>query len=96
VPGPVVCPEGGTSLKMALNLGTPGAKTILDVPDYSFHYQRVYNSKTPVKLSPGDRVQVTCTYNPTLAQQLPILRKIAPHFVTWVTDPPTRCASVSL
>jgi hypothetical protein len=73
----------GTSLKMVLNPGTPGAKTILDVPDYNFHYQRAYNLKAPVKLSPGDTVQVTCTYNPTLAQQLPILRKVAPHFVTW-------------
>ncbi len=73
----------GTSLKMVLNPGTPEAKTILDVPDYNFHYQRAYNLKTPVKLSPGDTVAVTCTYNPTLAQQLPILRRVPPHFVTW-------------
>jgi Copper type II ascorbate-dependent monooxygenase, C-terminal domain len=73
----------GTSLKMVLNPGTPGAKTILDVPDYNFHYQRAYNLKTPLKLSPGDTVQVTCTYNPSLAQQLPILRKVPPHFITW-------------
>ena len=32
---------------------------------------------------PGDTVQFTCTYDPTLAQELPALRKAPPHFVTW-------------
>jgi len=73
----------GVSFKMVLNPGTPGAKTILNVPAYNFHYQRAYNLKTPVVVSAGDQVQVSCTYSPVLAQQLPILRKVAPHFVTW-------------
>ena len=73
----------GATFKMVLNPGTPGAKTILYVPNYNFHYQRAYNLATPVKVVPGDKVQVTCTYDPTLAQQLPTLRKVAPHFVTW-------------
>lgn len=73
----------GVTFKMVLDPGTPEARTILDVPDYNFHYQRAYNLKTPVAVSPGDEVQVTCTYDPALAQQLPILRKVAPHFVTW-------------
>lgn len=73
----------GRTFKMVLNPGTPEAKTILDVPDYNFHYQRAYNLATPVAVKPGDTVQVTCSYDPTLAQQLPILRKVPPHFVTW-------------
>ena len=73
---------GGT-FKMVLNPGTSQAKTILDVPNYNFHYQKAYNVNTPVKVSPGDRLQVTCTYDPTLAQELPALRSVAPHFVTW-------------
>ncbi len=73
----------GVSFKMVLNPGTPQAKTILDVPAYNFHNQRAYNLKTPVAVRAGEPVQVSCTYNPTLAQQLPILRKVAPHFVTW-------------
>jgi hypothetical protein len=28
-------------------------------------------------------VQAQCTYNPALAQEQPLLRKVAPHFVTW-------------
>jgi len=73
----------GVSFKMILNPGTPDARTILNVPDYNFHYQKAYNLKTPVEVAPGDSIQVNCTYNPTLAQQLPILRKVPPHFVTW-------------
>ena len=73
----------GATFKMVLNPGTPEAKTILDVPNYNFHYQRAYNLKTPVKVVPGDKVQVTCTYDTTLAQELPTLRKVPHHFVTW-------------
>jgi hypothetical protein len=73
----------GATFKMVLNPGTPQAKTVLDVPDYNFHYQRAYNLKTPVAVKPGDKVQVTCTYDPQLAQELPALRKVPPHFVTW-------------
>ncbi len=73
----------GQTFKMVLNPGTPEAKTILNVPDYNFHYQRAYDLKTPVAVHPGEQIQVTCGYDPSLAQQLPILRKVPPHFVTW-------------
>ncbi|MGO9343756.1 MAG: monooxygenase [Acidimicrobiales bacterium] len=73
----------GATFKMVLNPGTPGAKTILYVPNYNFHYQRAYNLATPVAVQPGDKVQVTCTYDPSLEQELPALRNVAPHFVTW-------------
>ncbi len=73
----------GVSFKMVLNPGTPQAQTILDVPDYNFHYQRAYNLKTPIPVSAHDTISVSCTYNPALAEQLPILRKVPPHFVTW-------------
>jgi hypothetical protein len=73
----------GVSFKMILNPGTPNAKTILSVPDYNFHYQKAYNLATPVAVTSGDTVQVQCTYNPNLAQEQPLLRSVAPHFVTW-------------
>jgi hypothetical protein len=73
----------GVSFKMVLNPGTPEAKTILNVPDYNFHYQKAYNLKTPVAVKPGDTVEVSCTYDPQLAQELPALRKVPPHFITW-------------
>jgi hypothetical protein len=73
----------GRSLTLALNPGTPRAKTILNVPNYNFNYQKAYNLSAPVRMRPGDSIGVTCTYDPALAQQLPILRKDPPHFVTW-------------
>lgn len=73
----------GRTFKMVLNPGTPEAKTILDVPNYNFHYQKAYNLATPIPVTKGEPIQVTCSYDPTLAQELPTLRKVAPHFVTW-------------
>jgi hypothetical protein len=73
----------GQSFTMVLNPGTPEAKTVLDVPNYNFDYQKAYNLSTPIPVAAGDKLQVTCTYNPSLAQQLPILRKAPTHFVTW-------------
>jgi hypothetical protein len=72
----------GVSFSMVLNPGTPQAKTILNVPDYNFHYQKAYNV-APIAVSRGDRVQINCTYDPKFAQELPILRKAPPHFVTF-------------
>ncbi len=73
----------GVSFKMVLNPGTPKAKTVLNVPDYNFHDQKSYNLTRPIPVTAGEPVKVTCTYDPTLAQELPILRKVPPHFVTW-------------
>lgn len=73
----------GQSFKMVLNPGTPEAKTVLNVPTFDFHDQKSYNLSSPIPVSAGERVQVTCSYNPTLAQELPSLRTTPPHFVTW-------------
>ena len=73
----------GAGFTMVLNPGTPQAKTVLSVPNYDFHDQRSYNLTTPIPVKAGETVKVTCTYDPTLAQELPILRKAPAHFVTW-------------
>src|SRR5579872_1073508 len=73
----------GTGMKIVLDPGTPKAKTLLDVTDYNFHYQRSYNLAHPVAVGPGDSLQVTCTYNPYLRQQLPQLRDQPARYVTW-------------
>jgi Copper type II ascorbate-dependent monooxygenase, C-terminal domain len=73
----------GQSFQLVLNPGTPQAETVLNVPDYNFHYQKAYNLAKPVHVTAGEPLQVTCTYDPTVAQELPILRKAPPHFVTW-------------
>ncbi len=73
----------GSSLKITLNPGTVNAKTVLDVPNYDFNNQAAHNNTPWIKVTPGDRLQVSCTYRPELAQELPALRSIPPHFVTW-------------
>ena len=72
----------GVKFTMVLNPGTPQAKTILSVPNYNFDYQKAYNV-VPIPVSRGEQVQINCSYNPELAQELPILRKAPPHFVTF-------------
>lgn len=72
----------GVKFTMVLNPGTSQAKTILDVPNYNFDYQKAYNV-APIPVTRGERIQINCTYNPELGQELPILRKAPPHFVTF-------------
>jgi hypothetical protein len=73
----------GRQMQIVLDPGTPQARTLLNVTNYDFNDQAPYNLNPPVITKPGDKVQVTCTYDPKLAQELPQLRKKAPHFVTW-------------
>ena len=73
----------GVGMKFVLNPGTPTQKTLLNVTNYDFHYQHGYVLSQPVPITPGDKIGITCTYNPQLQQELPILRKVPSHFVTW-------------
>jgi hypothetical protein len=73
----------GRSFQLVLNPGTPQAQTVLDVPSYNFHDQKADNLAKPIHVTAGEPLQVTCTYDPMLAQELPILRKAPAHFVTW-------------
>ena len=73
----------GQTLSIILNPGTKSQKTLLDVNDYNFHYQRAYNLKKWVEVKANDTIRVSCSYNPALAQELPALRNAPAHFVTW-------------
>jgi len=73
----------GRGMTIVLDPGTPQAKTLVDVTNYNFDYQRSYTLKTPVLTHPGDTIAVTCIYDPTLRQELPQLRKLPARFVTW-------------
>ena len=85
----------GTSLKITLNPGTASAKTVLDVPNYDFNNQAAHNNTPWIKVAPGDRLQVSCTYNPKLAQELPALRSSRRTSSPGVMARPTRCVSGS-
>jgi len=72
----------GIHMKVVLNPGTPHAIVLLNVP-YDFHYQRGYNLAKPVAVTPSDKLQVTCTYNPRLRQEIPYLRDLPAQYITW-------------
>jgi hypothetical protein len=72
----------GIRMKIVLNPGTSHAQTLLDAP-YNFHDQHGYNLAKPVPVTPSDKLSVTCTYNPKLRQELPLLRDLPPQYITW-------------
>ena len=73
----------GRSIKLELNPGTPGARTLLDVPVYNFDDQGIRPLATPVTVKPGDTLRVTCTHYATLRRQLPELHGLPPRYVVW-------------
>ncbi len=73
----------GRAIRIELNPGTPGARTLLDVPAYNFDDQSVRPLPEPVTVTPGDVYRVTCTHDVTLRQRLPQLRDLPPRYVVW-------------
>jgi hypothetical protein len=73
----------GETFKVTLNPGTANSRVLLDVPSYNFHYQRSYAMAAPVRVSPGDRLQVSCSFDPALRGELPYLRTLPPRYVLW-------------
>ncbi|MGP3958223.1 monooxygenase [Nonomuraea sp. 3N208] len=53
----------GRAIKVELNPGTPGARTLLSVPDYNFDDQALRVLPAPVQVKKGDVVRVTCTHD---------------------------------
>ena len=72
----------GVGMKVTLDPGTPQARVLFNDAAYDFNYQRAFDIR-PVNVTPNDTVEIQCTYNPRLAQLLPQLRRVPPHFVTW-------------
>src|SRR5262249_45078161 len=73
----------GRSIKVELNPGTPGAKTLLDVPNYNFDDQSLRLLAKPPVVKAGDPVRVTCTHDAGLRALLPQLRALPPRYVVW-------------
>ncbi len=73
----------GRSIKIELNPGTPGAKTLLDIPQYNFDDQALRPLAAPVQLKKGDVLRVTCTHDAGLRKLLPQLRQLPPRYVVW-------------
>jgi len=73
----------GRSIKVELNPGSAGAKTLLDVPVYDFDRQGARPLVTPVEIKRGDTFRVTCTHDATLRSKLPQLKQLPPRYVVW-------------
>jgi hypothetical protein len=58
----------GVSAKLELNPGTPGARVLLDIPAWDFHWQGSYWYERPIALKAGDTVRITCTWDNTLVR----------------------------
>lgn len=56
---------------------------LIDQPRYNFDAQNAIAVTPNVVAHRGDVIHVSCTYDPTLRQRNPQLRKLPPRFVTW-------------
>ncbi|GLW35976.1 monooxygenase [Actinoplanes regularis] len=73
----------GRAIKIELNPGKPGARTILDLPRYNFDDQALVPLAKPIPVKAGDTVRVTCTHDAKLRKLLPQLQKLPPRYVVW-------------
>jgi hypothetical protein len=73
----------GRGMKVTLDPGTPRQRVLLDDTAYDFDYQRSFDLPKPVSVTPSDTISVECTFDPTLGQELPQLRRLPPRYVTW-------------
>jgi hypothetical protein len=73
----------GRSIKVELNPGTAGARTLLDIPAYDFDDQAIRPLPSPVSIRRGDVLRVTCTHDAGLRRQIPQLQPLPPRYVVW-------------
>ena len=59
-------------------------RRLLDIPDWAFNWQGVYDLVTPIDLKAGDRILMTCTWDNSQANQ-PYVdgKQQAPRVVRW-------------
>jgi hypothetical protein len=73
----------GRSIKIELNPGTPGARTVLNRAVWDFDNQRATPLPKPVRVARGDVFRVTCTHDAGLRKLVPELADEQPRYVTW-------------
>lgn len=73
----------GASMRVTVNAGTDRERTVLDVPVYDFDRQGAQWLADPVDVAQGDRVRITCTWDPRLRSLLPAFRGAKPRYVVW-------------
>lgn len=73
----------GRSLKITLNPDSANPTILLDKTNYNFDDQSSKVLPAPIKINTGDTVRVQCTFDPTLRQKIPMLKKLPAKYVTW-------------
>jgi mono/diheme cytochrome c family protein len=73
----------GTSFKLEL-IRDAKATTVLEIPQWDFHWQSSYWLRDPVRLRNGDTVRVTCKYDNRAERQPEVNgRRVTPRYVVW-------------
>ena len=55
--------ELGQHITVTLHPGTPAEVTIIDIPDWDFHWQGFYQLAQPVPVAAGDVIRLTCSWD---------------------------------
>ncbi|CAB4540558.1 unannotated protein [freshwater metagenome] len=53
----------GRSFRMTLRPDTPQEQVLLDIPNWDFGWQMLYELKTPVDVVKGDKIRIECSWN---------------------------------
>ena len=72
----------GSRLRIELNAGRPGAKTLLDIPTWDFDDQGA-RTVPATRVRPGDTITVTCTHDQAWRDRIPALKGIPERYVVW-------------
>jgi len=72
----------GQTEKVQLLQGSK-ASSLVNVAHYSFDGQISYPVNKPIAAHVGDQIKLTCSFDPRLRQELPILRSLPARYVTW-------------
>lgn len=73
----------GRSLSIVVNPDSADAHTVLDIPVWDFDDQASRPLDRPVRLEPGDELQVTCEHDQGLRDLLPAFEDQPERYVLW-------------
>jgi hypothetical protein len=73
----------GRQIRIELNPGRPGARTLLDLPVWDFDDQGTRALARPANVVPGDELEVTCTHDQGLRDLLPAFEGQPERYVVW-------------
>ena len=69
--------EIGRSIRLTLNPGTPEEKILVDVPDWDFGWQMVYEPAEKIMVKRGDTIRIDCAWDRAL------FPSTEPQYVIW-------------